>query len=85
MHYISTDLEKAGIHLKATSGSSYWVKLNFHDSIIVAYQTLKKQGFNILATYASENNIDYWFVDFTNQTVIILGTKLSGLTSEAIK
>ncbi|MEE2765443.1 MAG: hypothetical protein VX600_03005 [Candidatus Neomarinimicrobiota bacterium] len=46
---------------------------------------MKKQGFTILATYASENNIDYRFVDFTNQTVIILGTKLSGLTSEAIK
>ena len=44
MHYVSTDLEKAGIHLKATSGSSYWVKLHFHDSIVVALSDIEKTG-----------------------------------------
>ncbi len=65
-------------------GSQKWVKLNNHETTILAVSELKKKGFKLYGTTLSEKSIDYRNFDYSENTCFVLGAEKWGLSDELI-
>ncbi|ODN44007.1 tRNA guanosine-2'-O-methyltransferase [Piscirickettsia litoralis] len=85
LHAVHPEFEDIGIHHHTASGSKDWVNITRHESISAAYQQLRNQipNVQILATHLSDKAIDFRQIDYTQPTVIVLGSELKGASSEA--
>ncbi|MBN2332282.1 MAG: tRNA (guanosine(18)-2'-O)-methyltransferase TrmH [Deltaproteobacteria bacterium] len=69
---------------KAASGCSKWVAVHAHYSIIDAYNHLRSQNFQILATHFDERSVDFRDIDYTRPTAIVVGAELDGISPAAV-
>ncbi|MCQ2279150.1 MAG: RNA methyltransferase [Bacteroidales bacterium] len=65
-------------------GSNKWVDVYKYKQTLDAYDTLRKKGYQIIATTPHENDSMIGQLDITKPTCLVFGTELTGLTQEAI-
>ena len=65
-------------------GSDKWLDVFKYKHTLEAYDTLRRQGYQIIATTPHENDMMIDAIDITRPTVLVFGTELTGLTLEAI-
>lgn len=69
-------------------GSSKWLTLNWHnekeENTIDTFNKLRSQGYRIVATTPHKNNKNLKSISLDSKMAIVLGTELTGLSSEAI-
>lgn len=65
-------------------GSDKWLDVFKYKHTLEAYDTLRRQGYQIIATTPHENDMMIDAIDITHPTVLVFGTELTGLTQEAI-
>ena len=67
-------------HHGTNSGSSRWTRLYTHASVSSAINSLKGEGFQILAAHLSDSARDFRDIDYRKPTAILLGTELEGVS-----
>ena len=82
LHAVSAGGEFPRHHMIA-AGTNKWVKTEIHDDVRVAVAALKSDGFTVLAAHLSDGAIDYRDIDYTKPTAVLLGSELTGVSSEA--
>ncbi|MEM7051711.1 MAG: tRNA (guanosine(18)-2'-O)-methyltransferase TrmH [Acidobacteriota bacterium] len=82
-HAVTPTGELPRLHNAVTSGTGKWVRVRSYLDIHSAYDTLREQGFQILAAHPAEGAIDYRQADFTRPTAVLLGQEKDGVTQEA--
>ena len=73
------------INEEITMGSHKWI---IHEEIndVNSFFTKKKdEGFQIVATYLSEDSIHFRNVDYTKPTLIVVGNEINGVSEEVLK
>ncbi|MGV6851634.1 MAG: tRNA (guanosine(18)-2'-O)-methyltransferase TrmH [bacterium] len=83
VHYVPTS---GGLKISSglALGSQKWVHVNKHSNLNQAVEVLKKQNFTIIAANASEKAIDFRSYDFTQPTVVLMGSELTGVSDKAL-
>ncbi len=65
-------------------GSHKWVDTVLHDDVTTGLESLKTNGFNVVAAHLSDKAIDFRDVDYTQPTALLMGTEKAGVSSEAL-
>lgn len=66
-------------------GSNKWVDVYKYRQTLEAYDALRAQGYQIIATTPHENDTLIDTLDITRPTALVFGTELTGLTPTAIE
>ncbi len=83
IHYVYEG-DEIPINRGISLGSEKWVFLCREDNAVDGLKRLKREGFQILATYISEKSISYLDIDYTVPTVIVLGNEYFGVSSQVL-
>lgn len=69
---------------KTSSASAFkWVDKEKFRSVDECYESLRKEGFQILATSLTAESVNLYDVDFTKKTAVVLGNEHRGVSEEA--
>lgn len=68
-----------------TMGSHKWIIHEEIDDIDSFFQKKKDEGFQIIATYLSDDSIHFRKVDYTKPTLIVVGNEINGVSEEVLK
>jgi RNA methyltransferase, TrmH family len=79
----SVDLESPKV-LRASAGAWFRVKTALCDDLLSTVEGYRKQGFQIVAT-TSKAELDYWAVDYTQPTLLMVGNEGAGLSEALIQ
>lgn len=85
MVHAIVDRNLFNVRRHAASGSHKWVEAKTYKGVDDAYNSLREQGFRILAAHFDDDGMDFRDVDYTVPTAIAIGMELDGLTPEAIE
>jgi tRNA (guanosine-2'-O-)-methyltransferase len=66
-------------------GAQKWVDINTFDSPSVCVQTLRKKGYQIIATTPHENDCLLENFDISKPSALFFGTEIDGLSEEIMK
>ena len=70
---------------KSALGAETWVPWEHKDVILPLIQTLKKDGYTIVAIEQDEKSVDYRKVKIRGSVAIILGPEVGGLDEKILK
>ena len=73
------------INEEITMGSHKWVIHKEVSNIDKFFQKKKEEGFQIVATYLSEDSINFREIDYTKPTLIVVGNEVQGVSKEVLK
>jgi RNA methyltransferase, TrmH family len=79
----SVDLESPKV-LRASAGAWFRVKTALCDDLLSTVESYRQQGFQIVAT-SSKAELDYWAVDYTQPTLLMVGNEGAGLSEGLIQ
>ncbi len=65
-------------------GSHTWVDVERHREPLTVINTLKANGYQILAAHLDEDAVDYREVDYTRPTAVLLGAERRGVSEDAL-
>jgi len=80
LYYYHAEGKKAKISEGVTQGSHKWLFIEKVDNPVQKLKEFKSKGFQIVATWLSEDSIDFREVDYTKPTVIVVGNELQGVS-----
>lgn len=66
-------------------GAQKWVDINRHDSVTNCIDTLKKQGYQIIATTPHEQDSTVEKFDISKPSALFFGTEKEGLSAEVMQ
>lgn len=66
------------------SGSQKWVQTREHQALVPAIESFQSQGYQVVATHLSHSACSYLDVDYTQPTVLLMGSEKSGISDEGI-
>jgi tRNA (guanosine-2'-O-)-methyltransferase len=72
-------------HWHTSSGTEKWMCVRTHESMDLATQSLKSDGFQLVAAHLSDRACDFREIDYTAPTALVLGTELFGISKQALK
>lgn len=72
-------------HWHTSQGAEKWVELVTHESTRSACDTLRAQGFRVVAAHLSDTACDYREVDYTRPTALLIGTEAFGVSDEGLR
>lgn len=72
------------LHHGTSAGTRKWIQVQRHSSIESAAQTLKEDGFRIIAAHPSEQAVDFRDADYTGPTAILVGAELHGISDAGL-
>jgi len=64
-------------------GSDKWLDVTVHNHINTAMQTLKDQGFRIVAVHKSDRSENFRSIDYCKKVAVLFGAELFGVSDEA--
>lgn len=64
-------------------GSDRWLDINVHSHITAAMQSLKRDGFRIVAVHKSNRSGNFREIDYCQKTAVLFGAELFGVSEEA--
>jgi tRNA (guanosine-2'-O-)-methyltransferase len=74
-----------GAFARQTSASAAkWIEVERYPSIAACYESLRRQGFRILATAIGPNAQSLFSFDLTQPTALVLGNEMRGVSDEAL-
>lgn len=75
-----------GLSLDAnvSASASKWIRVVRHDTVKEAAESLKSDGFRLVAAHPADDAVEWTRVDFTRPSAVLVGTELYGLTDEAV-
>jgi RNA methyltransferase, TrmH family len=79
----SVDLENPKV-LRASAGAWFRVKTGLCEDLLRTVDSYQKQGFQTVAT-TSNAELDYWAVDYTQPTLLLVGNEGAGLSAALIQ
>ncbi len=79
----SVDLESPKV-LRASAGAWFRVKTALCDDLLSTIESYRQQGFQIVAT-SSQAELDYWAVDYTQPTLLMVGNEGAGLSEKLMQ
>ncbi len=82
--HVVSEHDAVARHWHTSQGAEKWVHVAIHDSTRGACESLKANGFTILAAHLSDEAVDYRDIDYTQPTALMLGTELFGASDEAL-
>jgi len=65
-----------------SGGAQRWVELQRHNDAATGLEALKGQGFRLYAAHFSDTAVDFRRPDYTQPTVIVLGTEKHGVSAD---
>lgn len=65
-----------------TIGAHKWLFLERVKRPVEKLSAMKREGFQIVATWIGEDSVDFRKVDYTEPTVVVVGNELSGVSRE---
>lgn len=83
VHLVYTTEKYPKIGSKSSSSANKWVRRKKYSSIPECYDSLRKNGFQILATRLDENAKKLYEFDLTKPTAFVFGNEHAGVTDEA--
>lgn len=83
LHSIS-DPEHYRTYRGTSASAQKYVGVRHHCDISEVAQSLKQQGFSIVAAQLSDESIDYRKVDFTQPTALLMGAEIEGVSAKAL-
>ena len=69
---------------KSALGAETWIPWDYKEKIIPLLNSLKKEGYTIIAIEQDERAIDYRKIITTNKIVIIMGPEVTGLNKKIL-
>jgi RNA methyltransferase, TrmH family len=79
----SADLESPKV-LRASAGAWFRVNAALSDDLLSTVEQYRRQGFQLVAT-TPKANLDYWAVDYTQPTLLMVGNEGAGLSEALIQ
>ena len=81
---------KYGINKKVLKGSNKWITINRHkekggDNIASCYESLRKNGYRILAMDPAEDGVSLLDVPIEGKIALVMGNELDGLSTYAVE
>ena len=70
---------------KSSAGTRKWIEKRHFSSIKEAFETLKKEGFTIYASYLSEDAISLYDIDLTQKVALVFGNEHRGVSEDVLK
>lgn len=64
-------------------GSQQYVDIKTHKDVLAGINSLKAEGYNVVAAHFSDKAIAHYEVDFTQPTAIVLGAEKHGISEQA--
>ena len=68
---------------KTAGGNRRWTSVHSHESVDTALETLRGEGFSIVASVSGNAGVDYRKIDYTRPSAIVIGGELRGLSAQA--
>ncbi|WP_461828637.1 TrmH family RNA methyltransferase, partial [Aquifex sp.] len=65
-----------------TQGAHKWLFIERVEDKLSKLREFKEKGFQIIATWISEDSVDFRSIDYTKPTVIVVGNELQGVSPE---
>ena len=84
MHAVSTDGAFRHHHM-VSGGSKKWVNVTVHDTVERAVDTLKQDGFRVVAAHPGSASRDYRDADYTGRVALMLGAELDGFSDSTLE
>ncbi len=84
VHLVYTIEERPELSRGVSGSALRWLDILDHESIASCYQTLRDQGFTILATHLDENRVELFDLDLTAPTALVFGNEQRGVSEEAV-
>jgi tRNA (guanosine-2'-O-)-methyltransferase len=85
--HIIENTNKYTLNPDVVLGASKWLNLYFYNqqknNTTTCLQTLKKQGYKIVATTPHTNDITIDRIDLSEKTALVFGTELTGISEQA--
>lgn len=78
--HASTPEGELAKHIHTAAGSSKWVDVHVHEHINTPLNTLREQGYQLLAAHLDDNAVDFRTIDYTQPTAIVMGSELHGIS-----
>lgn len=72
-------------HHMIAGGAKRFVEIALHPTIEAALETLRREGFTLVAAHASDGARDFREVDYTAKVAIALGAELRGLSPATVE
>ena len=72
-------------HWHTSQGAEKWVRLVQHESTQSACESLRNEGFSIVAAHLSDIAVDYRQVDYTRPTALLIGTEAFGVSEAGLR
>ncbi|MGS2723302.1 tRNA (guanosine(18)-2'-O)-methyltransferase TrmH [Porticoccus sp. GXU_MW_L64] len=72
-------------HTGTAMGSQKWVHANIWPTVAEPIETLKAQGFQIIAAHLSDKTVDFRQVDYCKPTALLLGAEREGVSDTALR
>jgi len=81
---------KYGTNKKVLKGSNKWITINRYkekggDNVAVCYESLRKNGYRILAMDPAEDGVSLLDVPIDGKIALVMGNELDGLSPYAVK
>lgn len=82
LYYYHEEGKPAKINEGITLGAHKWLFIEPVEDKLSKLKEFKEKGFQIIATWISEDSTDFRSVDYTKPTVIVVGNELRGVSPE---
>lgn len=83
IHAIADEESRVNLGHKTAGGTEKWISVQRHATIADAYADFRGRGFTLLAADVAADARDFREIDYTEPTVIVVGSELDGLSHAA--
>ena len=83
LHAVMPDDQSFRARSGIAMGSDKWLEVSVNSQINVAMQSIKDQGFNIVAVHKSSRSGNYREIDYCQKTAVLFGAELFGVSDAA--
>jgi tRNA (guanosine-2'-O-)-methyltransferase len=83
MHVLPGE-DQVRTHWNTSQGAEKWMCIRTHSSTEDACTYLKSGGFRLVAAHLSDEAVDYRNIDYTQATVLVLGSELFGVSETTL-
>jgi tRNA (guanosine-2'-O-)-methyltransferase len=81
---ISPNPELLRFNEAITTRADKWLEIGVHGTASECFESLKKQGFEIVATHLQEGAVSYTDIDYTRPLALVFGSESGGISAESL-
>jgi len=85
LEIISASPDPFPINEAISTRADKWLHFNHHKNTAACLASLKKEGFQVIATHLGDTAIPYTDIDYTRPTAIVFGNESEGISTEGLE